>query len=487
MEKNPNIKRNYIYMLFYQSLQILTPLITAPYVSRILGAANIGVYSFVYANYIYFQLFCTMGIGTYAQLEAAKVRDDIEKLSKLFIEIMITKFCTFGVSVILYLAFIVINGKYTTLYLIQIFLLVATAVDISWLFEGVENFKTVMLRNVIVKLLTIGSILLFVRNKNDLWIYAVIIASGTLLGNLLIFPLLKNYLLLKKYKDMYILVHLKATFVFFLPAIASVLTSTTDKLMIGWITKDELQNGYYEQSTKIETLLFSLFASLNHIMRSRMAYLSINSKKTEILERLNMSLKYVSFIVFPITCGIISVSNIFVPWFFGEEYEAVVGILKIMSLWLIPQALSGCLMEQYIMPNGGQIVVTKIIWLGAFVNTLLNAILISDYKAYGATVASLFAEIIVAIATVFICKKVVTIRKYISDSWKHVLSSISMLVILFPVVSCMKACFLHLVVCILLGIATYVLGLLLMKDSFIIYICKNVLGGMKEKIISYKK
>ena len=269
--KKKSITKNYIYNLSYQILIIFLPLITTPYVSRVLGAENVGIYGYTLSIVTYFVLFGALGISMYAQREIAYVQSDIKERSKIFFEIIIFRFITMFVSIFLYYIFFVNGNNYQNYYFILIMELVSTCFDISWFFQGLEEFKKTVIRNIIVKLISFICILVFVKTKNDLSIYILIYVLSNFIGNMSLWMYLPKYIEKIKINELNIFKHLKPTLWLFIPQIAMQIYTVLDKTMIGTIIEDKSEVGYYEQAQKIVKLCLTLVTSLGIVMVPRMA------------------------------------------------------------------------------------------------------------------------------------------------------------------------------------------------------------------------
>ena len=159
-----SVAKNYMYNLVYQVLIVILPIITAPYLSRVLGATKIGIYTYTYNIVSYFMLFGSLGVALYGKREIAYVQDDKKKRTQLFWEILVVKFITVTIATAVYvLAFIVLGKEYNIFYTILLFELLSTAVDITWFFQGLEDFKKTVTRNVIVRLVAVTCIFIFVK------------------------------------------------------------------------------------------------------------------------------------------------------------------------------------------------------------------------------------------------------------------------------------------------------------------------------------
>ena len=189
-----SISKNYFYNLFYQILVIVMPLITTPYLSRVLGAESIGIYSYTLSIATYFILFGTLGISMYGQREIAYVQDDEKKRSIVFWEIVLLKAITMTISMLIFWFTYGMYGEYKIYYRILIIELISQCIDISWFFQGIEEFKKTVIRNSIVKLIFAVCIFIFVKSPNDLIKYIVIIAGANLFGNLSLWMYVPKYI-----------------------------------------------------------------------------------------------------------------------------------------------------------------------------------------------------------------------------------------------------------------------------------------------------
>lgn len=475
----PNLRMNYIYNLLYQILTVIGPLITSPYISRVLGSENIGIYSFINANAGYFILIGVFGLSTYSQFEVARRRDNEKELRQFCVESLLTRFCTMGISLVLYsIIYLCGNSEYKLFYIIQSFTLLANALDFTWICQGLEDFKIITIRNFIVKLLSILFVFIFIKTSDDLFWYFIINSLSVLVGNISIFPHVKKCLYLKKLDRIRIIPHIKAAIIYFLPSTASTIIYSADKLMIGWFSIDKTQNGYYEQAMKIETIIFMLFAALNITMRPRMAYLFKHNMVEQIKKYMQQSVSIVLFFALPISVGLIQIAEIFVPWFFGEGYDGVVSLLRIMSGWILIKAVSNCLLEQSIVAKGKMVLATKIIWVGAFANIPLNILLIPRYSANGAATASLITELIILVYTMLQTYTELDFLMILRNVWKELVAVFIMggsLVLVKKLFDTGGVCTL---VMILVGMVIYFGATFVLKDDML----NEFLKIAKEKI-----
>ena len=323
MIKRASVRSNYFYNMTYQILNLILPLITTPYISRVLGASNIGIYSYTYSIVSTFVLIGSLGIGTYGQREIATVNDDKEDISKRFWEIQIVKTLAVLSALAVYLITIVPSGEYSLYFLIQIPYFIAAILDITWLYQGIDNFKNVAIRNIVIRLLSIILLFALVNTDEDLIIYILIFCISQILGNLTMWIKLPRLIKMTSINKLNLIKHIKPTFVYFIPTIAHQIYAVLDKTMLGLILNDNAENGYYEQAQKVINMATVAITSYTVVMRSRMSALFAMGDDNRIRHTLEDSLGFITFISFPMTFGLAAVAGNLVPWFFGDEYDRV--------------------------------------------------------------------------------------------------------------------------------------------------------------------
>lgn len=481
--RKKNIAKNYIYNLIYQILAIIIPLITTPYLSRILGAENIGIYSFTLSITTYYILFGSLGVAMYGQREIAYVQDNIDKRSKTFYEIFIMKAITLLLSLFVFYFTFCLNGEYSIYYKILMLEIIANIVDISWYFQGIEEFKKTVLRNIIVKLISVACIFLFVKNQSDLNIYFVIYVLSTFLGNITLWFYLPQHLKKIKFRELKIKKHIKPALMLFIPQIATQIYTVLDKTMIGAIISDKSEVGYYEQTQKIIKLLLTLATSLGVVMMPRIASTYAKKDMKKVKEYMNKSFGFITMLTFPLMFGIISVAYKFVPIFYGEGYGKVVPLLCIISPIIVLIGLSNVIGTQYLLPTKQQNKYTISVIIGACVNFLFNIILIKNLASIGASIATVIAELSVTLTQFFLIKKEIKILDVIKITYKYVIASIIMFICSLIIGHLISNNILSIFAQVGISGITYFVMLIILKDKMIfegIEIIKNKL--LKRKI-----
>ena len=463
-----SVKKNYIYNLMYQILVMIIPLITTPYLSRVLGAENIGIYGYTLSITTYFILFGSLGVSMYGQREIAYLQDNKKERTKTFFEILLIKSLTLGLSLVLFYLCFCRNGEYHLYYQILILEMIANIIDISWFFQGLEEFKKTVIRNTIVKLISVICIFLLVKTKSDLNKYFIIYVLSTFLGNITLWFYLPKYVEKVKLKELKIFRHLKPTLLLFIPQIAVQLYTVLDKTMIGALVIDKSEVGYYEQAQKIIKLLLTIATSLGTVMMPRIAHTYASGEHEQLKKYMNTSLSYIMMIAFPLMFGLISIACHFVPIFYGKGYDKVTILMSIISPIIVFIGLSNVIGTQYLLPTKQQKKYTISVTMGAIVNLILNFILIKLYKSIGASIATVIAECVVTGVQLYLVRNEIKLTEVIKVSYKYIISSIIMFIGSMIISNLINNHFISLLVQGVSSVMIYFSLLFIMKDTLII-------------------
>lgn len=478
MEKK-SIVKNYIYNLIYQMLTIVLPLVTTPYLSRVLGAGPIGIYGYTLSIVTYFILFGSLGIAMYGQREIAYVQEKKEEQSKTFWEIVIFRVITMTVALIIFYLTFCLKGEYSLYYKILILELVANAIDISWYFQGVEDFGKTVVRNIIVKSLSLVCIFIFIKSPEDLWKYFLIYTVANVFGNLTMWMYIPEILPKVRLKDLNLIKHIKPTLALFVPQIATQIYVVLDKTMVGNITGNMSEVGYYEQAQKIVKALMLVVTALGTVMSSRIANTYATKSYEEVKEYLRKSFKIVWFLGMPIMLGLIAITPNMVPWFYGEGFEAVIPLLIATSPIILAIGLNNVTGVQYLIQTGKQNIFTISVTVGAVINVIFNFVLIKIIGTVGASISSVFAEVIILFVQLYYLKEEITIKDVIEDSFKYIISGIIMAIIVYGISLKMNIGIISTLIQIIIGGIIYVLVLIILKDELIKVIISQIATKIK--------
>lgn len=462
-----SIKKNYIYNLLYQILVLITPLITTPYLSRVLGADGIGTVSFAESIISYFVLFATLGITTYGQREISYVQENKEKRTIVFWETKILEFMTSGIAIICYLIF-ALNQKNKSLYFVFLFNLIAVVADVTWFFQGIEEFRKIVLKNFIFKIINIIYIFVFVKSKNDITIYAFGLAFFLFLSNTSLWPYLPSYLCKIDYGSIRPFQNIRVVLSLFIPTIAIQIYSVLDKTMIGLITQSTFENGYYEQAIKISKTVLTVVTALGTVMIPRVGYYFGRNEDEKVVNLIYKAYRFVWFIGIPLCFGLISISGNFVFWFYGPGFEKVIPLLYVLSFLILAIGINNVTGMQYLIPTKRQGLFTLTVFIGAGVNFTMNLILIRIFKSIGAAIASVTAESIIALVQLFLVRKELSVKKVFLSSWHYLFAGGIMLFFLNRIRKYFPPSIIYTLVLIICGAIIYGFILIILRDNFLI-------------------
>ncbi len=477
-----SIKRNYIYNVTYNILMIISPLVTAPYLSRVLEADGIGTVSFVASIVNYFLLFADMGTGGYGQREISYVRDDPDKMSQVFWELQILRFVNIIICMALYLLLTGIYAKENhVIYLIFSLNIFNSILAIGWFLGGLEEFGVMVLRNIIVRIIDIIFVFTFVKVKSDLPIYLLGTTFFSILSNIVVLGQLRPYIRRPDFRTLRPYRHLKTAFSFFVPSIAIQVYTVLDKSMLGFFTEGGFENGYYEQSMKISKLVLALITSLVSVMVPRIGYLFGKNDHKQINDYMYESYRFIWFLGIPLCFGLIGIADNFVPWFFGPGYDKVSGLLKISSILIIAIGFGVTTGGQYLVSTQRQNLLTLSVVVGAVLNFTMNLILIRPFQSYGAMYASVIAEITVSSVQLYVVRKELSITKIMASSQNYFLAGAIMLSSVLFMNSKLTPSIIHTFIMILTGAVIYFAVLLIIRDRFFIHYSMKPIDYLKRK------
>lgn len=479
-----SVEKNYIYNLIYQMLVVVIPLIVTPYVGRVLGAEGVGAFSYTTAMTGYFALFGNLGVATYGQLKIAGERKNKHEMSKTFHELALLRFflMTIVLGAFFIFIFTVSQKENRTLYLVLIVQIIAAMFDIAWFLQGLEEFKKIVLRNTIIKIISVVLIFALVKKPSDLYLFALIMNGSTLLGNLSIWLFMPSFIEKVTIGELRPFSHLKACLTYFIPTIATTIYLTLDKTMIGWFTSTNVENGYYEQAHKIEQMAVTVVTSLSVVTMPRMAYLFKNNETEKLKNRLEQTISFISMIAIPMCFGMAAVANYLIPLYLGNEFLPSVTLLQIFSTLLIVVGLNNAVGKQVLMPMGRQNKYNISVIIGAFTNCVLNILLIPRFYAIGAAVASVAAEMVILLVFLHFSKDMITIKWLLKNSLNYVLASVIMFLTIRLSYFVLPESWVSVIAQLIIGVIVYFAIVFILRDEFTVAGAKTIIKELKQKI-----
>lgn len=473
------VVKNFLYNVSYQLLVIILPLVTVPYVSNILGAEGIGNYAFTYANMQYFVIFGMVGITLYGNRQIAYVRENKEEFKNTFYSIYALQLITTTISFVLFLIFTLVfnNGDYRWLYIVQGINILASMIDISWLFMGLEQFKKTVVRNTIVKLVSLASIFIFVKSSDDTVIYTLIIALSSFIGNLTFWLYIPKMIGFKNIKILELKVHLKSSLALFIPQLAIQIYLLLDRTMLGIIT-DTVQVGYYENSQKIVKVVLTIATAIGTVMMPKIANTVASGDMKKVKYYIQNSFFFVSALSIPLMFGLMGVAKELSPWFFGDNFKGIENLIVLSSLIILAISWSNVLGTQLLVPLNKTKEFTISVTAGAIINFILNLVMLKKFGAVGACLSTIIAEFTVTSVQFYFIRNFIKPKRLINSILLFIPSAVVMYIVVRIIGNSMGAGILTNVVQGIIGALTYfiiieVLYRIFKRQSMITYI-KNI-------------
>ncbi len=481
MKKN-KVSINYLYNMAYQVLTFLTPIVTAPHLAKTLGAENLGIYNYTYSIVYWFILFGTMGISLYGSKEIAKVSDDREKLSKKFSEIFSLQIlCTIISLTIFYIVFSIFNFEYKIVFLLQGVMLIPSALEITWLYTGLENFKKTIIRGFIIKILLVLGIIFLIKNQNDLHFYVIFLAAMNTIGSLMIWKGIKKILDFRIPKLRDIIRHFQQNIILFIPQISATVYSVFDQTMIGLLYNNVSEVGFYSQAHKLINMVLYIVTTIGAVMLPNIVRKRKEHDDDKVKEVTNFTFKIALFLSIPMAIGFSVVAPYFIPWFLPIEFSKVAYIICWLSPIIIFMALSNVLGVQYLIPMDKSKKYTISVTSGCFINLILNACLIWKFGAYGAAIASCITEFGVLIIQYCFVKKDFNFNGVIKKVFKYLCVGIIMGLIVLIIGIMRGPGVITNLIQVIVGIIVYIGILFILKDDVELFLLKKAKDIFKIK------
>lgn len=479
-----SILKNLSYNVILQIVLMIVPLISIPYVSRVLGAEGIGTYSFTLSVTQYFIILGTMGIALYGNRQIAYVRDDSVALSRTFWSIFILRVLSTTIALFAYYVLFSFEKSYQLIRMIQSIHIISAMFDITWLFVGLEDFKRIVTRNLFIKILGVIAVFVFVNDVNDVMMYTLINVGMSLASSLIMWLYVPKIIKRVKLSLQDVRHHFIPVLRLFVPQIASQVYVLLDKTMLGYLANVE-QVGFYTQAERIVKSVLEVITALGVVMLPRMSNIFAKGEFSKMQQYLNTSLIGVSYVAVPMVLGIIGVTGSFVPWFFGLGFEPVTLLMMTLSPILLFITISSVLGVQFLLPSNRVNEFTISIVSGALMNLTLNSILITRYGALGAVIGTLGAELSVMSIQFYFLRKLIDFKRFLSGFLKFIVSGIVMMLITMFIGSILIANATTTMLQVASGIIVYFLILYLLKEetnSQALGILRSVFGKLILRI-----
>lgn len=459
--------KNYLYNASYQIFVLLIPLITTPYLARVLGPHGVGINAYTNSIIQYFIIFGSIGVAMYGNRQTAYVRDNKQKLTNTFYEIFLMRIITIALAFVAFFIFLLFVRKdWLGYYLAQSFALLAAAFDISWFFQGVEDFAVTVVRNLVVKIVTLVSIFTMVKSYNDLALYILILALSLLIGNLTLFPSLKRFIGKPQWHHLKLFKHFLPSLVLFVPEIATQIYLQVNKTMLGYMTTVNA-SGFFEQSDKIVKMSLAVVTATGLVMLPHVSNAYKNGQIDKVKSYLYTSFEFVTAIAVPLMFGIAAIAPALVPLFLGPKFMPVIPLMMSEAVVVLLIGWSNAIGLQYLVPTNQNKAFNYSVILGAIVNIIANVPLILMWGAVGTALATVISEITVTGYQMYAIRNQINMKKLFVSYWKYLLAGFLMFVIVFRLGSVLKDSWLMILIEIITGMISYLVFILLLRPNLI--------------------
>ena len=453
--------KNFLYNVIYQIFIYIIPILTTPYISRVLGADNVGIYSYTYSIVYYFMLLSMLGINNYASRKIARNERNKKNLNKTFSSIYFLQLILNVVCIISYLIlcfFIQYDNK--IIMYIQFIYLISAGFDINWLYFGLEKFKITISRNVIIKLLSMILVFILVKKSSDLWIYTLIMSGSTLISQLYLWLFLNKEVSFTRVSLKEIFHNLKPCLILFVPVISYGVYRVMDKTMLGYFSTN-FELGNFESAEKIINIPISFITALGTVMLPHMSKM----KEEEIINKNYESFKLTYFIIFPILIGLLIISDDFSLLFFGPEFTKAADLIRLLSISIIFTATANVIRTGFLIPTKRDYIYVKSTIFGAIINLIININFIPRYGATGAGIGTIAAEFTVMLYQIIATKNIVNYFEVFKIGIPFFIQSIIIGVFISFIGNMINTTFTKIIVQIIIAIIIYVM----INHNYIIY------------------
>lgn len=457
--------RNYFYNFLNQTVVLLVPFLTAPYLSRVLGVENLGIYGYISSVYSLVTTIGLLGLNNYGVRQLAYVRNSKDERNKVFSQLLFLRLFLLIITTAIF-AVIALCSDYQLYFSIEYILVIAVFVDVSWVFIGMEDMRIVASRNTLSKLLQLIAIIILVKGRDDLWIYFLSYPITTIIPTIYLLLPVRKYVKVVSVGIWSIFIHVYPAIKLYLPAVATTLLLQINKLMLKSFSNIS-SVAIYDQSEKIVTIPLAFITIVGTVMMPRIAYDYSNNNLQEINNNINGVLRMVLLLTFPMCVGLFLVSDIFIPWFLGKDFLPAISVIQLMCPLILFNALANISGAQYFVATNQTRIITRAYFIACIINLLGNLMLDSVLGADGATVSLVVSTSLCCLYQYYYLNK--QLRLNISYLCTYIIAAVIMGGTMYIVKRHIftDANILNTFLLIIVGIIIYAIILVAMRDNYI--------------------
>ena len=473
-----SVKVNYILNLINTGTQMLFPLITFPYVCRVIEADGIGQINFFQSIISYISLFTCLGIPMYAIREIARDRSDVVQMNRTAMEILLlhSMLTLVGYAIVAILCLTVPQIQVNIpLFLILSLTIFFTAIGCEWFYQGIEDFKYITIRGLIIKTVSVVLLFIFVKSKTDLLYYGCYTVFGVLGGNIFNFFRLRKYIHRENiiFSELHIKRHIKPVLKVFSFSVVTSIYLQLNTVLLGFL-KNALAVGYFAAATKVMQMLLMMSSCLGSVMMPRASHLIAENKEDEFNRLIQKSYDFTLAIALPMTIGLIFCAPSLITALCGVKFEHSILPSQIIAPIILMVAISNVFGIQVLFPKGKINIVTLCCGIGAVADLILNLCLIPFFSYIGTSIAYLGAEVATTVSMYFIGRKYIPIIYFKKSHLTYALGCIVMALALYGISLLQLPTLTILLLQGCCGVLAYFIILCICKDEMLVQILSKI-------------
>lgn len=394
MEKQKSLKTNMIMSMILTASGFVFPLLTYSYVARVLTPEGTGKVAFVNSILQYFSYVATLGIPSYGLRECAKVRDDKDHCSHLVQELLIINLISTAIAYIgLFFSIFNIDKLfyYKDIFLVMSICIILNAIGVEWLYQALEEYSYITLRSLLFKCISVILTFILVRNSNDILWYAFLSVFTTSANYIWNFIHVRKYISFKKVGKYNLVRHLKPIITLFSASIIITVYANFDVSMLGIISTD-YEVGLYNATWKIKNIALSVSMAVTSVMIPRISYCFEHNLDKEVQNLLVKTIRCSLLLTVPIAVYILIYPTNVLKFVCGEQYVEAASALRVLMLCVFPMILSNLFGNQILIPIGREKYYTQSVFVGMWINIIINLVMIPRFGAVGAAIGTLITE-----------------------------------------------------------------------------------------------
>ena len=468
MTKEKSVTKNFIFNAIKTIMVVIFPMISFPYVSRVIGVEGVGAVQYASGIISYFGLFASLGVTGYAVREGVKLKKDKEAFSKLVKEILtINMLATLVVYAVLAVVLCLdIFSGYNTLLFISSFSIILTTLAVEWVYQAMEEYVYISIRTIVFQVLAIILLLIFVRDEKDIISYAIITVIASYGYGLFNIINIRKHVDFRVKGKLQIKKHLKPILIIFGTSLSVSIYVNLDTVMLGWIHGD-YEVGLYTAAVKLCIIVKNIITSVSVVLMPRLALYLANGEKEQYNSLLKKGVNLNLMISIPAAVGLMLLSENVLLVFSGKDFLSASFAAKILALNIMVAALDNIFYNQVLIPHGREKLACVGTIIGAVLNFILNMLFIPTYKINGAAIATFVSELVVFIFFIYFMKDIINLRAIFAKVGTYVAAVIPVVIVVITCKYLVASPIVELIIAIAISVVVYFGVLYVLKNELV--------------------